>query len=78
MKCSRRIAPGHSTVCKGGGKEIRRLAEAETSEILERAFEAYREPIKNVLEFRYLGRVLTAGDDAWLVVAGNLGKAQKS
>ena len=44
----------------------------------ERAFEAYGEPIHNVSAFRYLGRVLTAGDDDWLLVVGNLGKAQKS
>ena len=36
------------------------------------------EPIDNVSEFRYLGRVLTAGDDDWLTVAGILGKARKS
>ena len=42
------------------------------------AFEAYGELIKNVLSFRYLGRVLTAGDDDWVAVIGNLGKARKS
>ena len=29
-------------------------------------------------EFRYLGQVLTAQGDYWLVVVGNLGKAGKS
>ena len=29
----------------------------------ERAFEAYEEPLENVTAFRYLGWVLTAGDD---------------
>ena len=52
--------------------------EAETRESLERAFEAYGEPIQNFLAFRYLGRVFTARDDDWLVVVGNLGKAWKS
>ena len=28
--------------------------------------------------FRYLGQVLTAGDDDWLALVGNLGKARKS
>ena len=28
--------------------------------------------------FRYLGQMLTAGDDYWLVVVGNLGKARNS
>ena len=29
-------------------------------------------------EFRYLGRVMTAGDDNWPAVVGNLKKARKS
>ena len=41
-------------------------------------FEAYGEPLENVTAFRYLGRVLTAGDDDWLAAVGNLGKARKS
>ena len=45
---------------------------------MERAFKAYGEPIHNVLVFRYLRRVLKAGDDDWLAVLGKLGKAQKS
>ena len=28
--------------------------------------------------FKYLWRVLTAGDDDWFAVAGNLGKARRS
>ena len=35
-------------------------------------------PIKNVTEFKYLGIVLTAGDNNWLAVVLNLGKAQRS
>ena len=31
-----------------------------------------------VLEFRYLGRLLTATDDDWMAVAGNIKKAQRS
>ena len=45
-------------------------------EISERAFKVYGEPLENVTEFRYLGRVLTAGDDDWLAVVGNLVKAR--
>ena len=52
--------------------------EAETRESSERSFEAYREHIKNVSAFKYLGRVLTAGNDNWLAVVGNLGKARRS
>ena len=50
----------------------------ETREISERAFEAYGEPIHNVLAFRYMCRVLKTGDDYWLEVVGNLGKARNS
>ena len=65
--------------CKKGAEQKRlRLAEAETRESLERAFGAYREPIKNFLAFKYLGRVLTASEDDWLEVFGNLGKARRS
>ena len=45
---------------------------------MERAFEAYGEPLENITTFRYLRRVLTAGDNEWLAVVGNLGKARKS
>ena len=52
-----------TTQCARGAKRKRqRLAKAETRESLERAFDAYGEPIQNVLAFRYRGRVLTAGD----------------
>ena len=43
---------------------------------MERAFEAYEEMLKNVTAFRYLVQVLTAGDDEWIAVVGNLGKAR--
>ena len=52
--------------------------EAELRESSERAFEAYRETLEILTAFNYLGRVLTAGDDDWLEVVGNLGKARKS
>ena len=41
----------------------------------ERAFHAYGKPMEAVLEFRYLGRLLTATDDDWPAVAGNIRKA---
>ena len=52
--------------------------EAETRESIERAFEAYGAPIKNVTEFKYLGRVLTVGENYWPAVVVNLGKARRS
>ena len=48
---------------KGAERKRQRLAGAEMWESTYQAFEPYREPIKNVLAFTYLGRVLTAGDD---------------
>ena len=41
------------------------------------AFEAYGEQLESVPRFTYLGRVMTAGDDKWPTVAGNLAKARR-
>ena len=38
----------------------------------------YREQLQAVPSFKYLGRILTEGNDDWPVVAGNLGKDRKS
>ena len=54
------------------------MVEAELRESMERAFEAYAEPLENVSAFKYLGRVMTAGYEDWPAVAGNLSKARKS
>ena len=70
--------PGTAQCKKVAERKRRRLAELETRDSSERAFRAYEETIKNVLAFKYLGRVLTAGDNDWLVVVGNLGKARRS
>ena len=69
--------PGTAQCQKGAERKRRRLVEAETRESTERAFKACGGPIKNVSEFTYLGRVLTAGDDNWSAVVGNLGKARR-
>ena len=42
------------------------------------AFEVYGEHLESVPRFTYLGRVMTAGDDDWPAVAGNLNKARRS
>ena len=47
-------------------------------ENLERAFHAYGKQMKAVTEFCYLGRLLTATDDDWPAVAGNIWKARVS
>ena len=39
------------------------MAEAELREITERDFEAYDNLLENVLAFKYLVRVMTAGDN---------------
>ena len=70
--------PATAQCARGAEPKRRQLAEAKTRESSERAFEAYEEPLKNVTKFRYLGQVLTEGDNDWLAVVGNLGKAQKS
>ena len=43
---------------------------------LERAFHAYWEQMREVTEFRYVGRVLTNTDDDWSAVADNIWKAR--
>ena len=70
--------PGTAQCLKGAEKKRWRLAETETRENLEQAFEAYGAPIKSVTEFKYLGRILTATDDDWPAVVGNPGKAKRS
>ena len=42
------------------------------------AFEVYGKQLEAVPSFKYLGRILTAGDENWPAVAGNLGKPRKS
>ena len=66
-------------MCKSGAeRKRRRLAEAEIKDNTEIAFEVYGKQIQSVPRFTYLGRVITAGDDDWPAVAGNLAKARKS
>ena len=44
----------------------------------EKTFENYVAPLENVMDFKYLGRVMTVGDDDWHTVVGNLQRARKS
>ena len=41
-----------------------------------RAFQDYSRPIKTVTSFKYLGRIITASDNYYPEVVGNLRKAQ--
>ena len=63
---------------RGAERKIRRIEEEELLEISERAFQAYGCPLDNVTAFKYLGRVMTAGDYDWPVLVCNLQKARKS
>ena len=47
---------------KGLERERRRLVEENLRKILERAFQAYREPLETVTLFKYMVRVMTAGE----------------
>ena len=41
-----------------------------------RAFQDYSKPIKTVTSFKYLGRIITASENNYLAVVGNLRKAR--
>ena len=69
---------GTAQCAKGAERKRRQLAETETRENSEQAFKAYGEPMEAVSEFRYLGRLLTATDDDWPAVSGNIKKARRS
>ena len=67
-----------TAMCRSGAeRKRRRLAEVEIRESTERAFEVYREQLESVPRFTYLGRVMTAGDDDWPSVSGNLATARR-
>ena len=69
----------NTAMCRSGAERKRRqLAETEIRESTEMAFEVYTKQLQKVPSFKYLGRILTAGDDDFPAVAGNLGKARKS
>ena len=79
LQVSRKALNGRhlgTSQCRTGTERKRiRLAETEMRENLEQAFHAYGKPMEAVSEFRYLGRLLTATDDDWPAVAGNIRKA---
>ena len=63
---------------KWRGKKKVRMAEAKLRGSTERAFETYDKPLKTVSTFKYLGRVMMAGNENWPAVSGNLVKARKN
>ena len=80
MQVPRRALNGHylgtAQFVKGAERKRWRLAETETRENSERAFEAYGAPIELMSEFKYIGRILTAKDDDWPEVIGYLRRAR--
>ena len=69
---------GNSQCRTGTERKRRQLVEAEMRKTSERELHAYWKQMMAVTEFRYLGRVLTATDDDWPEVAGNIWKARVS
>ena len=63
---------------RGVERKIRRLAEEELQEILERAFQACGTPLDNVTEFKDMGRVRESVDEDWPAVSGIIHKEKKS
>ena len=62
-----------TTQCaKGAERKRRQMVEEEMQESMERAFQAYVKLVETVTSFKYLERVLAAGDDNCLEVVGNL------
>ena len=70
----------HATAMCRKGAELKRrwMVEAELRDSTERAFKAHGKPLETVTTFKYLGRLMTAGDDDWPEVAVNLVKSWKS
>ena len=61
----------------GAERKRRRLAENYLRDSLERAFQAYMEFLETITSFKYLVRVMMAGDDNWPEVADKLRKSRK-
>ena len=61
---------------KGAERKRWRIVEEEMWESAERAFQPYGKPLAAVTSFKYLGWVLTAADENWTEVVGNLCKAR--
>ena len=67
-----------SKCAKGFEKKIRWLEEEEMRENAERDFQAYGKRLETATLFKYLGRVLTAADEKFPALVGNLWKSQNS
>ena len=54
------------------------MEEEDIQESAERYFQAYGRPLETVNSLKYLGQVLTAEENDWTAVVGQLEKARKS
>ena len=70
--------PATAQCAKGEERKRWRLAEEDMRDSAERDFHTYVRPLETVTLFKYLGQVLTKGDDDWTEVVGNLKKEQKN
>ena len=70
----------HETaLCRSGVERKRHImTETKLRESTGMDFEAYVKQIEAIHSFKYLGRIMTAGDDDWPAVEVNLLKARKS
>ena len=69
--------PNTAQCTKGAERKWRRLTAEEMRASTERYFQAYGLPLKSVTTFKYLGQALTASNDDWLEVVGNLRTEKK-
>ena len=70
--------PDTSQCARGAEKKRRWLDEDELRERKDSYFEAYGASLENVTAFKYLGRVIMAGDNYWSAVVDNFQMARKS
>ena len=61
---------------KEADQKLHRLASKEARKVTSRDFSAYGRPLKIMTPFKYLGRVLSAAFDEWLVMVRNIVKSQ--
>ena len=70
----------HSTIAlcaMAAERKYKRLTEEEALECYVLSFKVYKQPLVMVSSFKYTGWMLTAMDDDWPAIVGNLRKARK-
>ena len=69
--------PNTSQCAKWTERKRRKMVAEEAREGMYQAFRAYGHLLTMVEEFNYLCHIITASDDEWTAVVGNLQKARK-